>query len=378
MKLSGNVYHDRDDDGNFDRRHRRGHRRRRAEAARRATATTRACGPRPTPAGFYKFTNLRGRHVHGRRSSPGRLARRQGHARQPAAAWPTFRRRATRSARSRSTGARRASNTTSANCCPARSAAASTPTTAPTATSTIRTSCSKACRSTCSTRNGNVIATTYTNADGEYAFTGLRARHVQRPRASADEYFDGGERVGTLGGSKHDVGRACTASSPASTSAPISTAIQYDFCEKPPASISGRVHADEHEDCDFDDPEILLEGVVDRLARRATATSSPRRPPTPNGEYRFDGLRAGDYQVHEHPADRLLRRRRARRHRRAARATASTRSTAFTSTAGRRCHPVRLLREGRRHALGQRLSRPRRTTASSIAGHRKKASPASC
>ena len=107
---------------------------------------------------------------------------------------------------------------------------------------------------------------------------------------------------------------AVTASSPASTSRPASDAIQYDFCEKPPGSISGRVHADTHEDCDFDDPEILLEGVADRPARRATATSLATTFTDADGEYQFTGLRAGRLPGPRASADRVLRRRRAGRH----------------------------------------------------------------
>ena len=55
--------------------------------------------------------------------------------------------------------------------------------------------------------NGNVIATTFTNADGEYAFTGLRPGTYSVREHQPDEYFDGGERVGSLGGDEHDVRR---------------------------------------------------------------------------------------------------------------------------------------------------------------------------
>src|SRR5262245_61750868 len=75
--------------------------------------------------------------------------------------------------------------------------------------------------------------------------------------------------------------------------------VEYNFGELLPGSISGRVHADEHEDCDFDDPEILLSGVrIDLLDGagnfiRFTLTDV-------NGEYRFDGLAPGVYQIREH------------------------------------------------------------------------------
>ena len=95
VMLSGNVYHDRDNDGIFDRGTRRRHRRRGAEAARRATATTRACGRRPTRTGFYKFNNLRGRQVRGRWKFIRPAGSTASTRRATWAAWPTFRRRAT-------------------------------------------------------------------------------------------------------------------------------------------------------------------------------------------------------------------------------------------------------------------------------------------
>ena len=54
--------------------------------------------------------------------------------------------------------------------------------------------------------NGNVIATTFTNAAGEYDFTGLPPGKYSVREHQPAEYFDGGERVGTLGGNKHDRG----------------------------------------------------------------------------------------------------------------------------------------------------------------------------
>jgi len=144
---------------------------------------------------------------------------------------------------------------------------------------------------------GNVIATTYTNKDGEYSFVGLRPGTYSVREHNPDGYFDGGERVGTLGGAKSDVGNFSFITGIAVGS--DQHGVQYDFCEKLPGSISGRVHADHHEDCDFDDPEILLADVrIDLLDASGNVIATTYTDA--NGEYHFTGLRAGEYQVREH------------------------------------------------------------------------------
>ncbi|MCC7475043.1 MAG: hypothetical protein IT425_06575, partial [Pirellulales bacterium] len=76
-------------------------------------------------------------------------------------------------------------------------------------------------------------------------------------------------------------------------------ALEYNFGELLPGSIRGRVSAHTDGACNFDDPEILLEGVVIDLRDNqgnllATTTTDA------NGEYFFDGLPPGIYQVFEH------------------------------------------------------------------------------
>ena len=79
-----------------------------------------------------------------------------------------------------------------------------------------------------------------------------------------------------------------------------------------------------------------------------------------NGEYAFTALPAGDYQVHEHPADRILRRRRARRHG----GRRSLDGVDYDSSRYSTCRPAstRIQYDFCEHigvnAFGQRLSRP--------------------
>ncbi len=184
--------------------------------------------------GYYKFTNLaKGTYtvveVH-----PVGLARRQRHARQPG-------RRRRRFAAGRQDqpdhdqlGHTTASSTTSANCCPVRSAAASTPTTAPTAISTIRITLLEGVQIDLLDAQGNVIAHHVHQRRRRVRVHRPAPWHLQRPRASADAILRRRRTRRLRSAARRTTCPACTASSPASTSAPISHGIQYDFCEKPP------------------------------------------------------------------------------------------------------------------------------------------------
>ncbi|MGD9636072.1 MAG: SdrD B-like domain-containing protein, partial [Pirellulales bacterium] len=145
---------------------------------------------------------------------------------------------------------------------------------------------------------GNVLATTYTDADGAYEFTGLAPGEYQVREHQPTEYFDGGERIGTAGGTKFDIGEQFSVFAGINLTSGFN-AINYDFCEKPPASISGRIHADTGPECDFDNPELLLEGVrVDLLDADGNVVATTLT--NADGEYSFTGLRKGIYQVREH------------------------------------------------------------------------------
>ena len=146
---------------------------------------------------------------------------------------------------------------------------------------------------------GNVIATTYTDSLGQYKFDGLRPGTYGVREHQPTEYFDGGERIGSVGGQKSDVAGVYSLFTGINLASDID-AINYDFCEKPPSSIAGRVHADPHEDCDYDDPNNnWLEGVrIDLLDKDGNVIATTLTDK--NGAYKFTGLRAGDYTVREH------------------------------------------------------------------------------
>ena len=86
---------------------------------------------------------------------------------------------------------------------------------------------------------GQVIATKLTNSNGEYEFTGLVPGSYSVRETQPDGYFDGGAVVGSGGGV---VGAADLLTSITVTSG--DELHSYNFCELPPAKLSGFVFQD--------------------------------------------------------------------------------------------------------------------------------------
>jgi len=141
--------------------------------------------------------------------------------------------------------------------------------------------------------SGQTIATTSTDANGEYRFDGLRPGVYAVEEIQPDGYFDGPDHPGSEGGvllPPDGITDVVLASA--------SDAVRYDFCEYPPGSISGRVHVDLDGDCQLDPDEQTLAGVTIQLyddqgeLLQTTQTDA-------GGEYVFTGLAAGVYTVTE-------------------------------------------------------------------------------
>src|SRR5690606_18400671 len=83
------------------------------------------------------------------------------------------------------------------------------------------------------------IATTQTDANGHYQFTGLRPGTYSLRQLQPEGYFQGGQSAGNFGGddSLEDVIAAIVLPGGAN-------AVDYDFAEIPPGSISGYVFQD--------------------------------------------------------------------------------------------------------------------------------------
>ena len=144
--------------------------------------------------------------------------------------------------------------------------------------------------------NGTGI-TTVTNGAGYYEFKNLEAGTWGVRETQPNDYFDGKDTIGSHGGAvTNDLFTGIVL-------AYGDDGIDYNFGELLAGSIAGRVHASRDGDCDFNDPDILLEGVVVELLSPAGAVLATTKTDS-QGRYKFDGLRPGEYQVREQqPAD---------------------------------------------------------------------------
>lgn len=139
--------------------------------------------------------------------------------------------------------------------------------------------------------DGERIGSTTTDINGEYKFTNLAPGVYGVEEIQPSAYFQGDAMAGDAGGSV--VGTDMIVGVMLD---PGQDAVDYNFCEALPASISGQVHADRDGDCDPDPGEILVQGatvyLLDVEGNRIGETTTDS-----NGRYKFDGLEPGDYGV---------------------------------------------------------------------------------
>lgn len=144
--------------------------------------------------------------------------------------------------------------------------------------------------------NGNVIRTTQTDANGEYAFLDLDAGTYSVREIQPAGYFNGGTLPGTINGATvggvptpNTIGGIVLASG--------QHGVEYNFCEKF-GSISGRVHAENDDDFNYDPGEVLIAGVkIELLDGNGNVIATTYTDS--NGEYLFDRLLQGTYSVRE-------------------------------------------------------------------------------
>ena len=140
--------------------------------------------------------------------------------------------------------------------------------------------------------DGNVIGTTTTEADGNYAFSGLVPGTYGVREVQPAGYLDGDTEAGSLGGSVTDDQIA------AIVLLSGMHATDYDFSEMLPNSISGHVGSNINGDCETNPNTPPIAGVVIHLLD-ASGNVIGTTTTDANGNYLFDNLAPGNYGVHE-------------------------------------------------------------------------------
>ena len=147
--------------------------------------------------------------------------------------------------------------------------------------------------------SGTRVATTTTDANGQYTFDGLRPGQYSVFEQQPDGYFQGGETLGSGGGEilgDDHLGFSIAAGN---------QLVNYSFCEIAPSSISGFVTIDNDGDCIRDADDEPLAGVLIEL-QDASGNRIAQTTTDANGQYSFENLAPGQYRVFEFQPDGLL------------------------------------------------------------------------
>jgi hypothetical protein len=147
-------------------------------------------------------------------------------------------------------------------------------------------------------QTGAVIATTQTAADGTYKFDKLLVGTYSVREVQPGKYFNGGQDAGTINGvivgteGKDRVDDIVLVSGG-------KDAVDYDFCERY-GSISGRVHVDVDDDCDYEPQlgDFPIAGVkIELLDENGNVVATTFT--AADGTYKFSQLTTGTYSVRE-------------------------------------------------------------------------------
>lgn len=146
--------------------------------------------------------------------------------------------------------------------------------------------------------SGNVVATTKTDGQGFYKFTGLLPGNYSLRQVQPVGYIDGRDTAGTIDGTA--VGAAIN---PGDLITAVAIrqgqrGVDYNFGELRPATLSGRVHVDTDGDCLYDPGELLLSGVTIRLLNAAGVEVASTQTNS-QGQYTFTDIAPGTYTVIE-------------------------------------------------------------------------------
>ena len=143
---------------------------------------------------------------------------------------------------------------------------------------------------------GNLVATTVTDENGDYEFTGLRPGEYMIREISPEGFLDGDENLGTIDG--EIVGTSTNDKFSNITLSSGDAAVNYDFCEHIPAQIHGAVWHDANNDGIIQSSEERIANVTIQLFDEAGELVAETQT-TENGEYWFTGLLAGTYKLQE-------------------------------------------------------------------------------
>ena len=144
--------------------------------------------------------------------------------------------------------------------------------------------------------NGDLVAETTTDANGDYTFDGLWPGEYSIREFTPDGFIDGAEHLGTVNG--QTVGQASDDMFFGVVVASGEDAVNYDFCEHIPAEIHGHVFHDVNDDGLFQDSE---DGIANVTIQLFDDNNNLVAETTTNvqGEYWFTGLLAGNYKLQE-------------------------------------------------------------------------------
>ncbi|MFV2069521.1 MAG: SdrD B-like domain-containing protein, partial [Pirellulales bacterium] len=146
--------------------------------------------------------------------------------------------------------------------------------------------------------DGEIVATTLTDAEGRYRFDNLAPGEYQVFEHQPTDYFNGDARVGTSGGrldGEDTIAGIILASG--------TNAFAYDFCEHVGVGFSGWVYYDPDNDGTFDESETGIGGVtlslLDADGNETGVTTTTSTNAANLGYYEFTGLPQGTYGVAE-------------------------------------------------------------------------------
>ncbi len=143
-------------------------------------------------------------------------------------------------------------------------------------------------------RDGAVLSTQLTKADGSYRFDGLRPGTYSIREIQPQGYLEGGQRVGTVDGTLAGTEAANVLHGISLLSG--QAAIDFNFCEQLPATLAGSVFHDVNDNGVLEPAEAPIANVVIEL-RDGTGALVGTTTTNSDGAYEFQGLPVGVYSV---------------------------------------------------------------------------------